>query len=366
VAGSRPESEGIIINLLPTACCLSPYNYIALMKSLILAVFSIFLNYSLLSQTLGGDAAFNFLKVSPSPQLTALGGVNGSVISNDVSLTYHNPALLRPSLHGQVAADFTIFYAGIKNIHSQASYYNENWKTSFGIGVNYFHYGSTDQTDASGNILGSFRPYDYVVQVSAGRQYQERWFYGATFKYIQSSYGLYQSNALALDFGLNYYDSSSGFQVYFLAKNMGTQLKTYGGEAEDMPFDLQLGITKRLRNAPFQFSVAAQRLHQFDLVYNDTTFNSSEGVEGPDNNFIANLFRHFVFATQVYIGERLEFTVGYNVLRRAELSVYNSTNGLTGISFGAGVNLKKLQIRYSRSQYQASSGVNQFGINILF
>jgi hypothetical protein len=334
------------------------------MKGFILSVNLIFMVINTYSQALGGDAAFNFLKVSPSPQLTALGGVNGSVITNDVSLTYYNPALLRPSLHGQVAADFTLFYAGIKNIHSQAAYFKESWKTTFGVGVNYFHYGTTDQTDASGNILGSFRPYDYVVQVSAGRQYLERWFYGATLKYIQSSYGMYGSNALALDFGLNYYDSSSRFQVYFLARNMGTQLKTYGGEGEDMPFDLQLGITKRLKNAPFQFSVAAQRLHQFDLTYNDTTFNSSEGVAGPNDNFISNLFRHFVFATQVYIGERLEFTLGYNVLRRAELSLYNATNGLTGISFGAGVNLKKMQIRYSRSQYQASSGINQFGINI--
>jgi hypothetical protein len=316
------------------------------MKGFILSVNLIFMVINTYSQTLGGDAAFNFLKVSPSPQLTALGGVNGSVITNDVSLTYYNPALLRPSLHGQVAADFTLFYAGIKNIHSQAAYFKESWKTTFGVGVNYF------------------RPYDYVVQVSAGRQYLERWFYGATLKYIQSSYGMYGSNALALDFGLNYYDSSSRFQVYFLARNMGTQLKTYGGEGEDMPFDLQLGITKRLKNAPFQFSVAAQRLHQFDLTYNDTTFNSSEGVAGPNDNFICNLFRHFVFATQVYIGERLEFTLGYNVLRRAELSLYNATNGLTGISFGAGVNLKKMQIRYSRSQYQASSGINQFGINI--
>jgi hypothetical protein len=145
---------------------------------------------------------------------------------------------------------------------------------------------------------------------------------------------------------------------------MGAQLNTYGGEPEDMPFDLQVGLTKRLKNAPFQFSIAAQRLHQFKLVYNDTIFNSSEGVAGPADNFVSNVFRHLVFATQVYIGERLEFTIGYNALRRAELSLYNSTNGLTGLSFGAGVNLKKMQIRYSRSQYQASTGVNQFGINV--
>jgi hypothetical protein len=333
------------------------------MKFLFAAVL-ILLHLQAITQTLGGDAAFNFMKLSPAPQLSALGGVNGSVITKDVSMAYHNPALLRPEMHGQMAANFNLFYAGIKNIHAQGAYYKSSWKTSFGLGVNYFHYGATDQTDAAGNIMGSFRPYDYAVQISAGRKYLERWYYGATLKYIQSAYGIYRSNALALDVGINYFDTSSMLQVSFLARNMGSQISTYGGEAEDMPFDLQLGITKRLVGTPFQFSVTAQRLHQFNLVYNDTLFNNSEGSGNANDGFLNNLFRHFVFATQVYAGDRLEFTVGYNVLRRAELSINNTNNGLTGVSFGVGVNLKKLQIRYARSQYQSSTGFNQFGLNV--
>jgi hypothetical protein len=333
------------------------------MKLQLAAVF-VLLHMQIFSQTLGGNAAFNFLKLSPAPQLSALGGVNGSVITKDVSMTYHNPALLRPDMHGQIGTNFNLFYAGIRNIHAQGAYYKPSWKTSFGVGVNYFHYGTTEQTDAAGNIMGSFRPYDYVVQVSAGRKYLERWYYGATLKYIQSAYGIYRSNALALDVGLNYFDTSKMIQVSFLARNMGSQISTYGGEAEDMPFDLQLGITKRLTGTPFQFSLTAQRLHQFDLVYNDTTFNNTEESADARDGFLNNLFRHFVFATQIYAGERLEFSVGYNVLRRTELSLNNTTNGLTGISFGVGVNLKKMQIRYARSQYQSSTGYNQFGLNL--
>lgn len=329
-----------------------------------LAAALIFLYVQAFSQTLGGDAAFNFLKLSPAPQLSALGGVNGSVFSKDVSMVYQNPALLRPNMHGQIASNFNLFYAGIKQIHAQGAYYHDAWKTSFGLGVNYFHYGQTDQTDAAGNIMGSFRPYDYVVQLSASRKYLERWYYGATLKYIQSAYGIYRSNALALDVGLNYVDTTAMVQVSFLARNMGAQIKTYGGTAEDMPFDIQLGITKRLVNTPFQFSLTAQRLHQFDLVYNDTLFNNSEEAADAGNGFINKIFRHFVFATQIYAGERLEFTVGYNVLRRAELTVNNTTNGLTGVSFGTGVNLKKMQIRYARSQYQSGTGYNQFGLNL--
>jgi hypothetical protein len=318
------------------------------------------------SQTLGGDAAFNFLKFSPSPQLTALGGVNVSNFSRDISLSFQTPSLLRKEMTKTFSGNFTSFYAGIKNVHALAGYYKENWATSFSFGVDYFHYGMTTQTDASGNVMGEFRPNDYSIQLSASRKYLERWYYGASFKFISSYYGQYSSNAIALDFGLNYYDSASLLQIGFTARNMGMQLKTYGGTREDMPFDLDLGITKRLKGSPFQFSVTAQRLQTFNLVYDDTVYNADNGVSGTKNGFFNKLIQHFLFATQVYAGDKLEFSLGYNVLRRAELSVANNSTGLTGFSFGAGLLLKKFQFRYSRSQYQSSSGINQVGINVQF
>ena len=317
------------------------------------------------SQTLGGNAAYNFLKFSPSPQLSALGGVNISNINKDISLSFHNPGQLREEMHAQFSANFTSFYAGIKNVHALGGYRKESWATNFSAGVNYFHYGTTTQTDASGNVMGSFSPSDYVVQISASRKYLERWYYGTSLKFIHSSYGQYRSSAIAVDFGLNYYDSSALLQIGFVARNMGSQIQTYAGTAEDMPFDLQLGITKRLKGSPFQFSVTAQRLQTFDILYNDTLYNADNSVSTANNGFFNKLIRHFIFATQVFVGDKLEFSVGYNVLRRAELSVANNSSGLTGICFGAGVTLKKFQFRYGRAQYQSNTGVNQIGINVL-
>src|SRR4030095_2575332 len=211
---------------------------------------------------------------SNCPQLTALGGINTSNISNDISLSFQNPSLLRDPMHAQMAAVFNIFYADIKNIHWMIAYRHEKLKTNFSLGVNYFAYGNTTQTDASGNIMGEFRPNDYVIQFSGSRKYLEHWYYGATIKFISSNYAQYNSSGLAFDVGLNYYDSSNLLQVGFVAKNMGVQLKTYGGQAEDMPFDLQIGITKRLAKAPLQFSFTAHHLHQFNIAYFDSTFDN--------------------------------------------------------------------------------------------
>ena len=48
------------------------------------------------AQTLGGNSAYNFLKLPNTPQLSALGSINISNITGDAGLSFNNPALLRP------------------------------------------------------------------------------------------------------------------------------------------------------------------------------------------------------------------------------------------------------------------------------
>ncbi|HVF97321.1 MAG TPA: hypothetical protein VM871_08380, partial [Flavisolibacter sp.] len=203
-------------------------------------------------------------------------------------------------------------------------------------------------------------PTDFVAQVSASKKYLERWTYGGTLKFISSTYARYSSNAIAVDIGVLYFDSSRNFSASLLAKNMGTQLKTYAGTAQDVPFDLQAGITKRLAKAPFGFSVTAHHLHQFDLRYNDTIFNNNNGVSSPSS--FNTIVTHFVIAGHVYVGQNLEATFGYNPLRSQELSQPDGPNGLSGFSGGLRIKFSKLQILYARSAYQKGISYNQIGI----
>jgi hypothetical protein len=327
----------------------------------------VFLSTHTPAQTLGGNAAYNFTKLSTSPQLSALGGINVSNISSDAGLAFHNPSLLNSSLHQQLHVSFNALYAGIKNYHTTYAYHYEPWQTTFAAGIQFLNYGVIAQTDAAGNRFGTLRPTDYVVQLSASRKYLQRWQYGISLKFIHSNYGLYRSSAIALDAGILYYDTAQKIQASLVLKNMGVQIKKYtGSRPDDLPFDVQLGVTKRLANAPVQFSATAHHLHRFDILYNDTVFNNQNGLsQNNSKSFTADkLFRHFVFSTQIFISEKLELTVGYNHLTRRELSIANSANGLTGFSVGVGALLKKLQIRYARHQYQNNTGYHQFGLNL--
>jgi hypothetical protein len=331
-----------------------------------------FLNlyFAATSQTLGGNAAYNFLNLPNTPQLSALGGINVSNITNDAGMTFNNPSLLRDDMHGQLHVSFNNMYAGVKNYHSLFAYHSDKWKTNFAAGVHFIDYGTIAQTDASGNIYGSFHPTDYAAQIEGSRKYAEKWYYGITLKFISSNYGIYRSNAVAIDIGISYYDTARLFQVSFVMKNMGTQLKKYmNSRGDDLPFDVQAGFTKRLARAPVQFSVTAHHLHQFNIMYSDTAFNNNNGFEqdnGGKSFTLDKVFRHLIVSSQVFVGNKIELTVAYNYLLHKELVISNTSNGFTGLSLGVGVLFKKIQIRYARNHYQNNTAYNQLGLNLFF
>jgi hypothetical protein len=309
---------------------------------------------------------YNFLKLSNSPQLTALGGTNISNQSGDIGMVFQNPSLLRESMHTQTAFVFNSFYGDIKNYFLGTGYHSKALETTFALGINYFNYGNITQTDAAGNILGGLRPVDYVIQVGMSRSYINRWVYGGSIKFIRSDYGMYKSSGLAADLALSYLDTARGIQSSFVIKNLGGQLNSYGpGGNEELPFDLQIGVSKKLSKAPFQFSITANRLHRFDIVYNDTAYNNENGLNSEQSKWsFDNIFRHIILSVQAYVTDKVELSAGYNYLRRKELNMGNAGNGINGFSVGVGVLFRKIQLRYGRAYYQSSRSYHQLGINI--
>lgn len=313
------------------------------------------------AQTLGGSTAYNFLKIPASTVLSASGGVNVSYPSGEPGMALYNPSLLRSSLHSQLHLNFLSLPGGIQTYTAGGVYHHDKWNTTLGTQLFFVNYGSIPQTDAAGNVSGQFRPVDLCFQLSASKKYLERWSIGASLKFIHSSYQQFSSQALAADVGVHYYDSANNFSASFLAKNMGIPLKAYAGKGEELPFDLQLGFTKRLAKSPFGFSVTAQSVHRFNTLYRDTVFNNANEVKA-GNGFLNKLLGHFVFATHVYLGNHLEATIGYNVLQRRELSTPAGGNGLTGFSTGLRAKFQKLEVQYARTQYQSGISLNQLGL----
>jgi len=333
-----------------------------MLKQFILIFFCLYTATKANTQTLGGNAVFNFLTQPNSAQLASLGGVNISSISNDVSMSFHNPALLRTAMDKQLNVSFNAFLAGIGAYTANTAYHLKAAKLNIGAGIQYLNYGSLMQTDAAGNMLGNFRPRDFMIQIMAAKQYKERFWLGVTGKFIQSNYGQFKSSALAVDIGLTYFDSAKGLQSCIVIKNLGTQINAYANniQKEELPFDIQAGISKRLLNAPFQFSLTAHNLHQLNIYYNDSTFNNAEGVTR--SRGIQKITAHLILSTQVYLSDHVQLNLGYNFLRRQDLNVFGVTSGLNGFSFGTAFLFNKLQVRYATGFYQRNM-FNQFSLN---
>src|SRR6478609_4031790 len=115
------------------------------------------------AQVTGGQNAFEYLRMSNSPHVTALGGYVPASADNDVSFALQNPALLRPSMHNQLAVNYNIYYAGIGIANLQYGYHVEPLKTDFAVGIQYLNYGNMTNTDAQGNDLGKIYAADYSL-----------------------------------------------------------------------------------------------------------------------------------------------------------------------------------------------------------
>jgi hypothetical protein len=339
------------------------------MKRLLSLLTTILLLQSATAQVLGGKSVFPFLDLPVSPQQTALGGMSASQQHNDISLALLNPALLRSSMHTHLQANYTAYFADVKYGHAMAGYYAPGIETSFALSVQYMHYGSVTQTDASGNVLGNFSPRDIAWQLTASRQYLERWHYGVTLKLIQSRYQQYRSTGLAADVGITYQDSARQLQLGLVARNMGAQLSTYAGEKQEpLPFDLQIGISKKLEHLPLQLSATLHHIYQFDIRYADPSFENGfpvteEDSTGGGSYAFDKVFRHFVLAAEWEIGRYVVLNVSYNHLRRQELATPQQ-KGLSGFAAGVGVITRKIQLRYARAYYQRANALNQLGINL--
>jgi len=314
------------------------------------------------AQTQGGNPVFSFIKNPATAEVAALGGSNVSHIGNNVAAGFSNPSLLKPRHHGQIATSFSSLLAGINQYTAMAGY--QLGGQTLGLGVQYIYYGSIDQTDAAGNLLGMYRPSDLAVQIGTSKQYKEKWWLGGAVKFIHSNYGLYRSSALAVDASLTYFDEASGLQAGVVVANMGTQLNAYAGAVkEELPFEINAGVSKKLADAPIQFSLTLQQLQRFNLLGSDSDFILSEF--GKKYSTFDKIMSHVVLGAQLTLNENINCNLGYNVLRRQSLNGFNITNGLNGVTFGVGVMMQKLHVNYATGFYQRNM-FHQLSLNFNF
>jgi hypothetical protein len=314
----------------------------------------------------GGHRVYSFLDLPSSARLTASGSSMIAIVDHDVSLAYHNPALLNPMMHNRISAATAAYYAGVNFGYFGYARDIRNVVMLHG-GIQYVAMGSFTGADVTGVETGQFSANDIALTAGVSRAYQQKYNYGVNIKLIASSYEKYNSFGMSTDWAAAYHDSARQLAATLLLKNIGFQFKPYiEGNREPLPFEIQLGFSKRLKHLPFRIGVIAHNLQRFNMRYEDDSgqkvvFGDTLQGEKKSAVFFDNVARHFIVHGEFYFGKALTMAFGYNHHRRREMAV-ESKRGLTGFSVGVGVNIKMFSLWYSRGRYHIAGVSNHFTI----
>ncbi len=308
----------------------------------------------------GGRQTFSFLNHPAGARLAALGSINVSSPSTDVTMLQANPALLQPNMHKHLALSYTDYLADI-SLSSVFYAVNHPKLGLWEAGLQYMGYGSFTQTDPTGLATNSFSVHDYVLSVTHATTIKP-FTLGGTLKFALSGIAEYKSVAALVDLGGIYKHPEKELYVGLALKNIGYQLKTFTGEARAaMPFDAQLGVTYKPEHMPLQLSVTAHHLQQSNISYSDTTQTGLYLVNAPAKSFGDKLARHFVVSSQFLLSKNFNVLVGYNHLRRQELRLETKSGG-AGLSVGATVRIIAFEFTFTRADFHVAGASNAFTV----
>lgn len=329
-------------------------------KSIAVTLFCIF---SAFAFPQAGSYVYSFLDLPVSSRIAALGSSNVSLRDNDLSFALRNPALLTADNHEVISLSMANYIADIK--FGSAMYgFKLKEKNFMAVGVQYIDYGKFTETNDLNETLGEFSAKDMAMYIVYARPLTNRITVGGTFKPISSFYERYTSYGVALDAGVSYAVPEKFFSAGLVIRNIGTQIKGYyaneeGQHYEPLPFDIQIGLTKKLEHAPFRFSLTLHNLQKWNLNY--VTSNLLENT----NTTISKIdmaFRHSIWAVEFVPGKNFYLAASYNHRRHNELKM-DGFKSSTGFSFGGGLKLYKFQAGFGMSTFQTGNVAYQFSIS---
>lgn len=301
-------------------------------------------------------SAFNTLRLPASSHAAALGGLNVTLIEDEPTAGWYNPALYANVSDLSAGLDFMTYAAG-------STWMGAHFVKAFGerhtmaVGVQYMNYGKMDETDEAGNTLGQFSAKDIVIGAGYSYLLSDRWTGGANLKMMVSNLADYTALAAAIDVGVNYYDDENDLSVSASLQNIGTQLKAYhDGQRTHLPFTLALGFSKGMAHLPVRFHVTMTDVTRWKSSYYVLPENKDKD-KSDKVGFGKKALNHFVLGLDILPTDYLYLSVGYNFRRAYELKASGSSH-LAGLSAGAGVNVKHFKFGVSYAKYhQASNSI---------
>lgn len=297
-----------------------------------------------------GNEVFSFLRLPNATRANALGGNTVALIERDPSLVFHNPGLLGAEMDGMINFNYMNYIADV-NVGSALFTKAIGERAAWGVGASFMSYGSVREFLHDNVATGAtVSAKDISVTGFYAHDLSERWRGGLSLKFLYSGLADFTSMGLAVDAGLSYYNSEKGFSFGFALKNIGLQIKPYEDDRQQMPWDIQAGVTQKMAHAPIRFSLTAQYLNRWKF---DTVDNTVVDYAG--DSFFKSLAKHLIIGVDFVPSDNFWLGVGFNPKTKMDMKLQGGGGGLSGFSAGAGVKIKMFDVGCSVAKYHPSA-----------
>ncbi|WP_299679785.1 type IX secretion system protein PorQ [uncultured Tenacibaculum sp.] len=314
----------------------------------------------------GGNSVFSFLNTTTNARQAALGGKVLTLV-DDVDQATWNPSIINLDLDRKLSINYTSYLADISvGSVSYAHRFSRYTQTIHG-NITYVNYGTLIQADAEGNETGTFGASDIALSVGYAYRIPNTSIHlGANLRLINSSIANFSSFGVSADLAATYYNDQKPYIFSIALRNIGTQITSFNGEKEKLPFEIALGASYLLENVPLRWYLTADNLQQWNISVANPSNQTSDldgNITEEDISFVDNLFRHFSIGAELFPKRAVNFRIGYNFRRGKELQLQN-IRSFGGISFGFGLRMNKVKLNYAYSRFHTASNVSTFGIAI--
>ena len=305
------------------------------MKKVIFCLF--FMLISVLTWAQDSQTGYNFLRLPVSAHAAALGSDNISIIEDDPSLMFHNPALLSSVSDKSLNLNYMNYMEGANAASASFSKIVKE-KATIGVMAQFLDYGKMKEVDEHNVQTGEFSAKDIAIAGALSYQLGTNIVGGITARLITSYIGDYNAFAMGVDLGVNYYDPEKEWSVSATVKNLGGELDAFEEEYNKLPLDLQIGASKRLIGSPLRLSATLVDMNHLDKKF----------------------IHHLVAGADIILSPQIYLAVGYNFRRASEMEIVSndeergSSHG-AGLSLGGGVQLDRFKLNVAYGKYHVSS-----------
>jgi len=324
----------------------------------------IFINLCLIlsatAQTKVGTTAAGFLQIGPAGRTMSMGEAAGA-LATDVTSIYWNPALAANLIQNQVYFNHISWFADINLEYGILLLNLGNWGKVAGsfytLNSGQIEVTTEERPEGTGE---KYNVQDMMIGLTYARGLTDRFGIGGTVKFIRSSIWNMSAMTMAIDLGLAYQTPLNPIVIAMSISNFGGEMQMTGTDAA-IRFDPDPRVSGNNDGV-----VGYQATRSWDLPVNFRFGISYKIINSSSNNFVINSDILYPNNSKNYVNLGAEYQLMKTYFFRAGYRQLFLDQSESGVSLGAGLKYRNIQVDYAFADRGRLDAVQYFAIGFNF